>query len=138
LKILNYIFIFSLAALALYGVKLYVLFRISPIEDNPLAPYGVYYERTYGQFDSFQNIQFFWKKGKKTIKGPLLAGNDLDVEYLRIKPNEAPEIFVVSEDDSTEHATLKLNFNDRSKPEFEIVENHELKIEYEPLGYHWL
>jgi hypothetical protein len=137
LKILSDILVFSSIGLVLCGTLIYTLFRPTN-ESNPLALYGVYYEKTYGQFDSFQNIQFFWKRDKKIIKGPLIAGDDLDVEYLRADPKEVPEIFIVSKDDSTEHATLKLNFNDPSKPDFEIVENHSLKIDYAPLGYHWL
>ena len=98
----------------------------------------MYYEETHGQDYSFVTLQFFWNKDKRTIEGPVIAGDDLNIKYLRVDSKEVPEIFIVSEDDPTEHATLKLNFNDPSKPEFEIIENHSLKINYAPLGYHWL
>jgi len=138
LKTLYYISIVSFVLLALCGVVLYFLLFSSPNEDNPLAPYGVYYEETHGQDYSFVTLQFFWNKDKRTIEGPVIAGDDLNIKYLRVDSKEVPEIFIVSEDDPTEHAILKLNFDDPSKPEFEIVENHSLKIDYAPLGYHWL
>ncbi len=138
LKAFWYISIFSLCMVALSGVASYFLLLTPANEDNPLAVYGVYYEETHGQDYSFETIQFFWNKDKRTIEGPVIAGDDLKVRYLRVDSKQVPKIFVVSGDDPTERATLELNFNNPSKPEFEIVENHALKIDYAPRDYHWL
>lgn len=113
----------------LWGIDLWV-------NRNLLKQYGVVYEKSYGEHESFQEIQFYWNRGGKRIIGPKISGDDLYVRFKYVAHDEVPEIVVLSRDYTKRYVILKLNFKDPSKSEFEIVENQMMGVHYPPLGYY--
>jgi len=99
---------------------------------NPLVKYGVSYEITYGEHEEYQCFHLIWKRDKEEIDGPLLWGDNLDVKFLYANDDSIPEIIVRSDDEKNDVAIFRLNFNDKSKPEFELIECHGFFAQYPP------
>jgi hypothetical protein len=99
---------------------------------NLLKGYGVSYEKTYGEHESYQHIQFYWARSGERIKGPEVTGDDLYVRFKSMAGEGAPEIVVRSKDYKSHLVVFRLNFTDASKPEFEMLENQMMGIWYPP------
>lgn len=97
---------------------------------NPLNRYGIFYEKTYGEHIAFQHIQFYWNRDGKKIMGPQITGDELYVRFKRFE--NIPQIIVRSKVYKNRMVVLRLNFNDASKPEFELVENNMMGVWYFP------
>jgi len=97
-----------------------------------LGKYGISYKITSGEHEEFQTLQFFWKRNQNTVDGPLITRDDLYVDLKYIDNVNAPEIVVRSETLKGDFAIFRLNFEDKTKPEFELIENHMMGIEYTP------
>jgi hypothetical protein len=46
-----------------------------------------------------------------------------------------PDIVVISNTDKSQYAVFRLNFFDKKKPDFELIENHMLGVQYPPPWY---
>ena len=97
---------------------------------NPLAKYGVSYEKTYGEHESYQTIYFYWQRNGKRVMGPVVNGDDLYLQFQHVASEEVPEIIVRSHDYGSNVAVFKLNFSDSQKPEFEMIQNHMMGVAY--------
>jgi len=96
--------------------------------------YGVRYEISYGEHAEFQRMQFFWKRREALIDGPVIIGDHLRLEFVPVKDDPVSELLVTSD---TRHAgssfaLFKLNFDDPTRPAFELVAYRKMRFEYPP------
>jgi len=106
---------------------------ISSWEDrNLLKGYGVFYNKSFGEHESLQELQFYWDRNGKRIEGPIVTGDDLYVRFISVAGEGVPEIIVQSDDDESAVVVFKLNFTDANKPDFELIEDQELGVWYLP------
>jgi hypothetical protein len=104
---------------------------------SPLEKYGVFFEKTSGESDSLQDLQFYLKREGARIQGPLIHGDQLYITYQYRNEEEVPDAVVRSNVYIHDFVTVRLNLSDKSKPEFRIPTHEGLTINYPPLGYHW-
>jgi hypothetical protein len=97
---------------------------------NQLGKYGVSYNITCGEHAEYQTVWFYWDRNGKRIDGPTVNGEELYIQFKNVEHKKVPEIVVRSETHEDRRVTLKLNFNDSTKPEFELVGAPGLQIEY--------
>ncbi len=97
---------------------------------NPLAKYGVSYEKTWGEHEEYQTIQFTWIRDGKKFDGPSVTGDDLYVRFPPVNGADVPEIVVRSDTYKDQFVIFKLNFTDSTKPEFELVQCYMLDVQY--------
>jgi hypothetical protein len=123
MRTLKWIFACSVIVVLLFGTIYWWAY-------NPLAKYGVTYTINSGEHAEYQWVNFYLDRDGKRINGPEIHDDDLSVSFKQVDGDNVPEIVVQSDTYRSHSATLKLNLSDRSKPEFELVECHDMKVEY--------
>jgi hypothetical protein len=68
----------------------------------------------------------------KRIEGPSIADDDLYVRFKQYEHEKLPEIVVRSDVYESDIVRLRLNLSDKSKPEFELVEDRGMGVVYLP------
>lgn len=118
----------GLGAAAALALVIYLLVW----QHEPLEKYGVSYSIDFGEHEEYQHMWFHWDRGDRKIKGPCVVGEDLYVEYKYYDDSKYPDIVVRNGLDRFSHATLRLNFDDPSKPDIELLENQGMGVRYTP------
>ncbi|HEY2857111.1 MAG TPA: hypothetical protein VGJ21_01680 [Terracidiphilus sp.] len=102
----------------------------------PWARYGVSYEVTHGESDSFDFLDFYIQRDGRRIRGPSVLGDDLEISYRYRQEDAIPDAIIRSHVWPKRHVILRLNMTDRTKPEFVVIEDGGLDLSYPPLGYY--